>query len=176
QTRYGKWMRSIPLGLGVQHNGSSVLFTLCQRFLPILLLLVSGTLAGYLIGAVGAVRSPLRSPRRIPLSPPAALTLLMTPTALYAPALAPHNETLALLLGCLIMLLLGASTAYVYQRAGARIHSAAPWWPRGHMPRGMTIGVLRACSETTLGLLATGLPHLLLAAAVIEHAFSLRGL
>ena len=177
QTRYGRWLRSLPLGLGSMADGSTVLTTLKAGLGHTLLLLLCGALGGYLAGAVLAVRSAL-SPARGwgEAGSGAAWILCSIPLAIVARALDPGDPILRLASGCLLMVGAGTGTAYLYSRAALMNRSSNRWWPAATVPPSPIVLVLRATADTPLALLATCLPTLLSATALLEHAFELPGL
>ncbi len=177
QTRYGRWLRSLPLGLGTMADGSTVLTTLKAGFVHTLLLFVCGALGGYSTGALLAVHGALFGALRwVRAQTWLAWVLCSIPLALMARALAWEDAAMRLISACLLMVVTGASTTYLYSRAALKNRRSTRWWPEASRSRSSMLWALRAAADTPLALLATCLPTLLLAVALLEHVHGLPGL
>jgi ABC-type dipeptide/oligopeptide/nickel transport system permease component len=175
QTRYGRWVQSVPLGLGTRPDGSTVWGTLNTHFAPTLTLLLFGSLGGYLVGAALGVLAAARSFRLHHLDIALALLGASAPI-LFAWGHATGQESQGLALGSLLMLCFGAGVAYLYQKPSSRTRRVTAWWPRAPFGPLTGVSLLQHCATSWLGLLSSGLPTLFLAAAVLEHVLSLPGL
>ncbi len=173
QTRYGRWLRGLPMGLGSMNDGRTVISALSEGFGPTLSLLGSGAFGGTLTGAIIGAAFVLRRRQALALAASlGALLLVYTPLLVMLETGPPGGLPLA----CLAMAGFGAGIAYLYQRVATQTRRAAPWWPRRPGGTRQALSVLRASAATSLALLGTCLPSLVLAAAILERAFALGGL
>ena len=173
QTRYGRWLRGLPVGFGARDDAGALSGSLGRATLLTLTLLTSGAFGGYWLGAAAAVVGVTRRGR---------LPRLLGLTAFLGvcvPCLVPAlnaGGTGGLLAACFLMLGFGYGAAYLYQRAATLSRRGAPWWPAQPISGRRVLPVLGESGAACLGLLAGGLPALFVAATVLETAFDLPGL
>lgn len=173
QTRYGRWLRSLPSGFPAHGESAQMTGSLPHATLLTLLLIASGALGGYSLGALAAVVGVVRAGHAPRLLGIAALAGLLVPC--WVPALRTGGDG-GLFVAALFMVVFGYGAAYFYQRASTLYRHHAPWWPRAPMPGPRVLAILRESAGPALGLLAGGLPALLVAATVLETAYGLPGL
>lgn len=173
QTRYGRWLRSLPSGIAPGSDAGAIATSLPRATLLSLLLLASGAFGGTLLGAALAVVGVTRQGRLPRVLRLAAFVGVLLPCLVPALRLAGDG---GLAPACCLMVGFGFGAAYLYQRASTLSRRGAPWWPRQPFTRARMFAVLRESAAASLGLLAGGLPALFVAATVLETAFDLPGL
>lgn len=175
QTRYGHWVRSLPLEFGARAGTATVLGALLAGIPYTLLLLLTGSVGGYLLGTTFAVVSIALHPK--PLSRALTLTAwlaLLLPLAVSAfESTASEANPLA---AGFVMLGFGFGVAYLYQRSATLSKLDASWWPNTPLSARSTVALLRETAEPPLALLSTSLPLGLLVSTLVETAFDLPGL
>lgn len=173
QTRYGRWLRSLPSGFAVRGDATALAGSLPHATLLTLLLVASGAFGGYLLGAIAAVVGVAR-PGRVP-----RVLGIVAFVGLLVPCLVPALKAGGkggLFGATVLMIAFGYGAAYLYQRAATLSRCGAPWWPRQPIAGARILAILRESAGAALGLLAGGLPALFVAATVLETAFDLPGL
>jgi hypothetical protein len=175
QTRYGRWLYSLPLEFGKRHDRGALSGILPGATLLTLLLLLSGALGGYGLGLAAAVTGTAKRGRLPQVFGIAAFAGLLLP-CLIAALYPAHASERGLLPACCSMVAFGYGAAYLYQRASTLTKLRAPWWPDRPVTAARALAVAAESAAPALGLFGASLPALFVAATVLEAAFDVPGL